>query len=1027
MVSLAQAATEHRALPGTIEKPGFNGVLGLYTGSQDNTNVRRFKERFRASYVAINTQIPGQAVVVNPAGGSVQTGAIDDNNIESVARNYLLSIGLIPTNCSLELTSKMLVMGKEWFVNFHKSFEGIPIEDAGLNLAVSTRGMVSFFWGDLEMSPAISGNFLMAPETDLEIAGRGLDGSTLKRIYLGKSFLPLYFGDRIEYHPVHNFMIVTDGPYAEWKVSVDAENGEILQRVDQVYYDQISGNVSGLVQPLFPFDDWVPTNFHDLDLNFDGYDPITTDSAGNYILDTPDSNPLNVDVFFRGPYLRVMNSSGPESEIYTTVAPPDTFNIYWEDSNSLPEERDAFHSGVLVHNWIDRLDPGLGVMDFPMVCNVDVNGTCNAFWSSLNRTINFYMAGGGCANMAQIADVIYHEYGHGVTDLQTAPYGPNGAMHEGFSDYLACTITNQPHVGRGFYINPPDAYLRNLDNNMRYPDSLANEPHHDGMIISGALWHTRQALSPYPMGYADSLWHFARYARTQDFEPYFWAYLTEDDDDGDLSNGTPHAWDIFHNFGDRHGIGPGTRLSIVADTILDSEDTTRTFPLTASITSYFGLRPDSVIIFYDNGGGYTPVHMSQNGEDWTGEIPAQRNNTHVNYYILAVDSAGFRGTFPDGAPDNHFSFFVGPDLIPPAMALIQGPLNTVNLIGPYGPFVISATDISGIDPLMVRMRYTVNHESERIASLTAGPDSNQFILESLNLFRNLFTGDTIHYYFTCLDGAHHQNQGRLPDSGTFSLAMVTEERIEDFENGLGRWVVGDGWVIRNDGYYSPHSIWFSSPAYPNNANSSITMNFDYDLSPYRHGSVTFYRKNIIAHGDTCFVEASNNGGTSWTRVGAICDTLMPIFTLTQFDISSVLRSDYHHYKVRFHFVSDDTIPQIGIFIDDVGWSVEPALDEIQEPAQLPRELALAQNYPNPFNPQTRIDFSLPAESQVRLEIFDLLGRRVTLLVNKQYQTGRYSVVWNGQDARGNPAASGIYFYRLTTDQGVRQAKMTLLR
>jgi hypothetical protein len=207
----------------------------------------------------------------------------------------------------------------------------------------------------------------------------------------------------------------------------------------------------------------------------------------------------------------------------------------------------------------------------------------------------------------------------------------------------------------------------------------------------------------------------------------------------------------------------------------------------------------------------------------------------------------------------------------------------------------------------------------------------------------------------------------------------------------------------------------------------MTMNFDYDLAPYRHGSVTFYRKNIIAHGDTCFVEASNNGGTSWTRVGAICDTLMPIFSYTEFNISSVLRSDYHHYKVRFHFVSDDTISQPGIFIDDVGWLVEPATNGIEETAPLPHELALAQNYPNPFNPQTRIDFSLPADSRVRLEIFDLLGRRITMLVDKQYQAGKYGVIWNGRDAAGSPVASGIYFYRLTTDRGSRQAKMTLLR
>jgi flagellar hook assembly protein FlgD len=57
----------------------------------------------------------------------------------------------------------------------------------------------------------------------------------------------------------------------------------------------------------------------------------------------------------------------------------------------------------------------------------------------------------------------------------------------------------------------------------------------------------------------------------------------------------------------------------------------------------------------------------------------------------------------------------------------------------------------------------------------------------------------------------------------------------------------------------------------------------------------------------------------------------------------------------------------------------------------------------------------------------LLGRRVTMLVDKQYAAGRYSVIWNGRDAAGSQVASGVYFYRLTSDQGIRQAKMTLLR
>ncbi len=1010
LASVALAATEPEAIPGAIARPGYDPSSGIYINSSIDNRAAVLKENYGAAYAAYNAQIPNQAIVVAPALGSTGSDVINDQNIETAARNYLASAGFFSSNNELQLISKKFAMGRLWFVKFHRVYQGLSIEDAGIGLAITPQGQVSLLWGNLDSAPITVGGFGLSDAQALEIAGRGLSGTMTKTSFLGKSIFPIYFGSRVEYHPTLSFMIVTSDPYAEWKVFVDAENGQVLERVDQVYYDVISGNISGSIQPLHPNDPWEDRNFHDMNLYFDGFDGIVTDSAGNYSVDTPDSNPINLSVFLRGPYLNVMNDAGPESQIYTTVDPPTVQNIYWDDSNSEPQERDAWYSGVTVHNWIVRLDPGLGVMDFPMVCNVNVVGSCNAFWSGGNRTVNFYEAGGGCPNIAQIADVIYHEYGHGITDLMTRPDGPSGAMHEGFSDYQACTMTNQPHVGVGFFLNNPSDFLRNLDNVFRYPDNINGESHNDGQIIGGALWHTRQALSPYPMGYTDSLWHFARYALTNDFEPYFWAFVALDDNDNDLNNGTPHAWDIFHNFGDRHGIGPGTKLTIASDSLLDSEDTTRTFPMNATITSIFTLQRDSVIIYYNNGSGYQAAHMSQNGAVWTGQIPAQHGNTYIDYYVLAVDSAGFRGTFPTDAPGNHYTFYVGPDHIPPTMALIQAPNNTINLFGPYGPFTISASDINLVDPLNVKMYYRINSEQERIVYLSAVPDTNQYTLASLDLSRNLLTGDTVHYYFSATDGAHTPNVGRLPSSGTFNLAMVTSEVIEDFETtGMDRWQADDGWVLLNYGYNSHRSICFSSPQYPNNANASITMNFDNDLSPYRHARVTFYRRNIIAHGDTCFVEVSNNGGISWNRAGAICDTLMPGFRLTEFDVTPILRSDAHHYKIRFRFVSDASVTLPGIFIDNIGWSVDPAVDGVAEYTSLPVEMELSQNYPNPFNPETKIDFALPSQSNVRLEIFDILGQRITTLVDDVYQPGKYSVIWKGQNRSRSRGRIGYLF------------------
>ena len=93
----------------------------------------------------------------------------------------------------------------------------------------------------------------------------------------------------------------------------------------------------------------------------------------------------------------------------------------------------------------------------------------------------------------------------------------------------------------------------------------------------------------------------------------------------------------------------------------------------------------------------------------------------------------------------------------------------------------------------------------------------------------------------------------------------------------------------------------------------------------------------------------------------------------------------------------------------------------------PSSFALNQNYPNPFNPSTNIEFALPQHETVRLEIFDILGRNVSTLVNGDMPAGTWKVMWNGKDANGSSVASGIYLYRLQAGSFVSVKKMLLLK
>ncbi len=100
----------------------------------------------------------------------------------------------------------------------------------------------------------------------------------------------------------------------------------------------------------------------------------------------------------------------------------------------------------------------------------------------------------------------------------------------------------------------------------------------------------------------------------------------------------------------------------------------------------------------------------------------------------------------------------------------------------------------------------------------------------------------------------------------------------------------------------------------------------------------------------------------------------------------------------------------------------PAAPTAAEEDALPRQFALHGNYPNPFNPTTLIQYSLAAAGDVRLEVFDVQGRRVRTLVDEAQTSGRHEVLFEAHDL-----ASGTYLYRLQTPFGVQTRKMALVK
>ena len=93
---------------------------------------------------------------------------------------------------------------------------------------------------------------------------------------------------------------------------------------------------------------------------------------------------------------------------------------------------------------------------------------------------------------------------------------------------------------------------------------------------------------------------------------------------------------------------------------------------------------------------------------------------------------------------------------------------------------------------------------------------------------------------------------------------------------------------------------------------------------------------------------------------------------------------------------------------------------------LPEGFTLGPNYPNPFNPSTIIPYQLATASQVRLEVFNLLGQRLTTLVDEERPAGFHTATWYATDATGHAVGAGVYIYRMTVGAASQTGRMVLI-
>jgi hypothetical protein len=602
----------------------------------------------------------------------------DEAGVDAAVRRFIAeNPGLFAGAPQIEKASIRLA-GNLWYASYRQTVGGVPVLNSDWEFRVTRDGRLAMFGADAHRIPSDLSVTPMIPSPVAREASKSgiVFNPSTDRVAGGQELylLPVAGADGSEtLRLVTATQVITRGPRGHWLQLVDARNGEIVWR-----RDALSGAVSGTVKsnvhtgaPLEPTtlmnQPWEYVNI--------GTTRVYTNGLGFYT-GSPASYPTTVSTSFDGPACQVERLDGPNATFtQTNVVNGAVVNVTWSNSNSQPAERDVFFHVNLVYEVMRTLDPSWHYNDFPLTCYVNNNDgdECVAFWdppvppSTPLGSLNFYLAGATCPNTGTMSDIIWHEYFHATTYYMYyglgQPFGlQNDALAEGLADAFSVLISDDPVIGNEFF--GPGTQLRNAINTLRYPEDKSSDPHATGLILAGALWDMRLAVG---QAKAESLVHFARYGVPDDADDgvamseFFLEVLLRDDNDGNLSNGTPHFAGIVNAF-NLHGLGTNFFLS-VDHTPMQDQNTNGPFLITSTLqyTGPIGSYDHGALFFSVNNTAYasTPLQPGSNPDEYTAEIPRQSYGV-VKYYMIFTDEYGGTKTIPAGAPTrDRYLFVVG--------------------------------------------------------------------------------------------------------------------------------------------------------------------------------------------------------------------------------------------------------------------------------------------------------------------------------------------------------------------------------
>ncbi len=290
----------------------------------------------------------------------------------------------------------------------------------------------------------------------------------------------------------------------------------------------------------------------------------TTGAGGAFTAPVPVGDSFLAIGSLRSPFLMVVSS--PEDTLQLRAA-LGLGRFVLNDPPQAPgtAQVNAFRQITAARSFVARHDPVSPVLSQTFLARVNVKSLpCNGLYGG--GLFEFGVAAGDCRNAAY-STVIHHEFAHAIIDSVYGGIGPTASLNEGLADSFTVLVNRDPRIAREFRPGEGGRDVSVAD--CRWPEDADADPHVEGLIVSGAWWDLREELAHSEgtagEAYACRLFLASLYGRPPSIGPELGGHLLVlDDDDGDLSNGTPHLGELVRSFG-RHGLMPPPWQSVIVE------------------------------------------------------------------------------------------------------------------------------------------------------------------------------------------------------------------------------------------------------------------------------------------------------------------------------------------------------------------------------------------------------------------------------------------------------------------------------